>query len=377
MKDTERIGLLQRVLLNWFAANRRPLPWRETYSPYATWIAEVMLQQTQMERGVSYFLRWMERFPTVQSVAEADDTSLLKAWEGLGYYSRARNIKKAAQALVTQHGGALPQDMEALKALPGIGPYTAGAIASTAFNMAVPCVDGNVERVLSRVFDIDSPVKAEPAKSRIRELAEALIPQGQARDLNQSLMEFGALVCRKKPLCGHCPVCAANSRLCESLHVGVVDDRPVPGRKVSVRQVEVANGLLVREGKVFVQQRENEGVWAGLWEFPGGGLELDESPEETVVREWREEVDFAVRPLAELAVVRHAYTSYRVTLHCFSLELVQRCEEPWPVPAVLTEAVDCRWVSPDELDKLPMPAPHRKIADRLFGKNADLSCHSD
>lgn len=366
MTDTERSTLLQNVLLEWFAANKRPLPWREHYSPYATWIAEVMLQQTQMERGVNYFLRWMERFPTVESVAHADDTALLKAWEGLGYYSRARNIKRAAQAVLDLHNGEMPQDPEKLQTLPGIGPYTAGAIASTAFNIPVPCVDGNVERVLSRVFDIDSPVKTEPAKSRIRELATALIPHGKAREFNQSLMEFGALVCRKKPLCGHCPLPAAHQRLCESLRVGVVDDRPKPGRKAIIRAVEVANGLLVREGRIFVQQREPEGIWAGLWEFPGGRLEPGEHPRQTVTREWREELDFAVRPVAEFAVVRHAYTSYRVTLHCFTLELETTCTDPWPAPPALREAVDWRWVLPRELEALPMPAPHRKIADKLF-----------
>ena len=181
MNDTQRFTLFRKGLLRWFAENRRPLPWRADYTPYRTWIAEVMMQQTQMDRGVQYFLRWMERFPDVAAVAAAPEEDLLKAWEGLGYYRRARNIQAAARVIMERHGGNFPTSYADILALPGVGPYTAGAIASTAYNEEVPCVDGNVERVLSRVFDIDTPVKEEPAKSRIRELAQALIPRGEAR----------------------------------------------------------------------------------------------------------------------------------------------------------------------------------------------------
>lgn len=366
MNDAQRIAVLQPELLRWFAEHGRDLPWRRHYDPYAVWIAEVMMQQTQMDRGVLYFERWMQRFPDIASVAEASPDDLLMAWEGLGYYSRVRNLQAAARALMDRHGGRIPSDPAALAALPGIGPYTAGAIASTAFNVPVVCVDGNVERVLARVFDLDSPVKAEPVRSRIRELAEALIPSGQARLFNQALMEFGALVCRKKPLCAECPLPRVHEGLCESLHVGVVDDRPVPGRRVTVTQIEVANGLLVRNGRVFVQRRENEGVWAGLWEFPGGGVESGEVPEQTVVREWAEELDFAVRVVRKAEVIRHAHTTYRVTLHCYFIELVDEYGEDWPAPPALREAVEWRWVTPDELRGLPLPAPHRKIADLFF-----------
>ena len=166
MNDTQRFTLFRKDLLLWFAENRRPLPWRADYTPYRTWIAEVMMQQTQMDRGVQYFLRWMERFPDVAAVAAAPEEDLLKAWEGLGYYRRARNIQAAARVIMERHGGNFPTSYADILALPGVGPYTAGAIASTAYNEEVPCVDGNVERVLSRVFDIDTPVKEEPAKWR-------------------------------------------------------------------------------------------------------------------------------------------------------------------------------------------------------------------
>lgn len=274
MNDTQRFTLFRKDLLRWFAENRRPLPWRADYTPYRTWIAEVMMQQTQMDRGVQYFLRWMERFPDVAAVAAAPEEDLLKAWEGLGYYRRARNIQAAARVIMERHGGNFPTSYADILALPGVGPYTAGAIASTAYNEEVPCVDGNVERVLSRVFDIDTPVKEEPAKSRIRELAQALIPKGEARNFNQGLMELGALVCRKKPECERCPLAG----LCESRHLGIQNERPVPGKKAAVTQIEVVCGVLLHEGKVFIQRRNEKDVWGGLWEFPGGCVEPGETP---------------------------------------------------------------------------------------------------
>lgn len=353
--------ILSERLLDWFEKHRRPLPWREHYEPYATWIAEVMLQQTQMERGVAYFERWMSLFPQVRDVAEADEATLLGAWEGLGYYRRARNIQAAARVIMERHDGQFPSSHADILALPGIGPYTAGAIVSTAFNEPTPCVDGNVERVLSRVFDVDAPVKTTAAAARIRKLAAMLIPHGRARDFNQALMEFGALVCRKKALCAACPL----TDLCAAHHLGIVSERPVPGRKVTTQAIEVVTGILEREGKVFIQRRLDEGVWAGLWEFPGGCVEQGETPEAAVVREWSEELDFRVRVLAPITVIRHGYTTYRITLHCFRLAL-DGVNEPHPGPPALREATAWQWAFPDELERFPMPAPHRKLADFLL-----------
>ncbi len=359
--DTDaRFAFLQQALLDWFAAHRRPLPWREHYTPYSTWIAEVMMQQTQMERGVAYYRRWMERFPDAAAVAEAPEEDLLKAWEGLGYYRRARNIQAAARVIMTRYKGRFPSSPEALRALPGIGPYTAGAIASTAFNRPVPCVDGNVERVLSRLFDIDSPVKTEPAKSRILDLAIRLIPEGRARDFNQALMELGALVCRKKPLCEACPV----RQVCEALRLGIAEERPVAGRRAGVVPVEAVTGVLLHETKLFIQRRLDEGVWAGLWEFPGGCIESGETPEQALIREWREELDFEVDPGEKITVLRHGYTTYRITLHCFLIRFRSPLP-PCPEPPALREASAYRWISPEELDGFPLPAPHRKLADLL------------
>ncbi len=357
MNDAASLALFQQAILKWFAIHRRPLPWREDYTPYRTWIAEVMMQQTQMDRGVVYFQRWMERFPDIASVAVAPEEDLLKAWEGLGYYRRVRNIQAAARAVMERHGGVFPEDHAAILALPGIGPYTAGAIASTAFNQEIPCVDGNVERVLSRVFNIATPVRQEPARGRILRLARDLIPTGQARDFNQALMELGALVCRKTPACPDCPL----RETCESRRLGIAETRPVPPPRAAIIRVDMAAGVLTCGGRVFVQRRKQGDVWGGLWEFPGGCVEPGEKPEQAVVREWREETGFATRVVKPLEVIRHAYTNHRVTLHAFLLELEDSAE--WPPPPVLTEAEAWQWLPIENIADIPLPAPHRKLAE--------------
>jgi A/G-specific adenine glycosylase len=306
----------------------------------------------------------MERFPDIRSVAEADEDAILHAWEGLGYYSRARNLRRAARQIMERHQGVFPSEAEAIHALPGIGPYTAAAVASIAFNRRLACVDANVERVLARLFDIGSPIKAKAGAARVRHLAEALLPE-RPREHNQALMELGALVCRKKPLCAECPLASC----CRSLHLGIVHERPVPGAKRRSISISIVCGVLRAGDKVFVQRRRDGDVWAGLWEFPGGMIDAHESPQQAVVREFAEETAFAVRVARELGIIRHAYTRYRVTLHCFELALdvpASAADNP-PAPPILAAATNWRWLTPEELGALAMPAAHRKLADKLFG----------
>ncbi|WP_291438591.1 A/G-specific adenine glycosylase [Desulfovibrio sp.] len=355
---------LQNALLDWFAVHQRALPWRNSYTPYEVWISEVMLQQTQMERGVSYFIRWMERFPDIAALAAAHEEDVLRMWEGLGYYSRARHILAAARKIMAEHNGAFPRDPAAIRTLPGVGPYTAGAIASIAFEEKLPCVDANVERVVSRIFDVDSPVKQEPAASVIHQWALRLVPEGKARAHNQAMMELGALVCRKKPRCASCPLEA----FCISRHLGIEDQRPVPGKRATVIPVNAVTGVLRRGKKVFVQKRPTSGVWGNLWEFPGGRVEEGESPEQAVVREFMEETGFTVSVAARHGIIRHGYTTYRLTLHCFGLDLAAHGKDCTPAPPVLTAATQYRWASPQELEELAMPAAHRKLADSLFSQ---------
>ena len=348
---------ISNQLLGWFARNKRPLPWRIDCSPYEIWISEVMLQQTQVETVIPYYLRWLKRFPNVEAIAEAPEDEILKHWEGMGYYARAQNIQKTARILVSECAGEFPVDHQAILRLPGIGPYTAGAIMSLAFNQDVPAVDGNVERVLARLFDIKTPVKERETRALIWTLAQGLIPKGEARNFNQALMELGAVVCTPKtPSCSACPI----DRYCASLRLGIVQDRPVPAMKKRTVAVEAALGILVRRGRIFIQKRGGSGLMPGLWEFPGGKIRAGESPEQALVREFSEELGIKIRPLRKIAVIKHQYTSFRVTLHCFFCRASDEHQEP-----VLRAAVASRWVTTEEIAQFAFPAANGKLLKRL------------
>ncbi len=350
------------LLLDWFAAEKRDLPWRRDYAPYAVWVSEVMAQQTQMDRVVPYFNRFMDRFPDVAALARADETDVLKTWEGLGYYSRARNLQAAARRVVERHGGVFPADLPSIRDLPGVGDYTAGAVASIAFGQDVVAVDANVMRVLARVRDIDAPVREPAGKARVLEEAQRLLPAGRARDFNQALMELGALVCRPKtPDCPNCPV----RPVCQAAHLGIVADRPVLSQTKDITPLLVATGVLAHAGRIFIQKRLPKGAWGNLWEFPGGRIEDGETPDAAVVREYAEETAFETRVAHKLAVIRHGYTTYRVTLHCYLLRLSDRYgADALPSPE-LTAAQESLWVTPEELARYAFPAGHRKLIDQL------------
>ena len=364
---------LTEALLEWFRRNKRPLPWRDGYAPYHVLVSEFMLQQTQMDRAAVYFERWLQRFPTLASLAAADPEEALKAWEGLGYYSRVRNLHAAAQIIVREHGGRVPDRLEALRALPGVGAYTAGAILSIAFNRPAIAVDANVERVFARIFDVAAPVKSIVAAGFIRRMAKTLIPEERARDFNQALMEFGALVCGKKPRCAICPL----NRFCQAHRLGITAERPVPGKKVKYAMLETVTGVLVRDSRIFIQKRLDSGVWAGFWEFPGGRLEEGETPEQALVREFAEETEFRVRPAQYLGLVRHAYTRYKIVMHCFICVLdpdpagqAVSCATGldaagFPEPK-LHAATAYRWIEAGDIDGFTLPAGHRQLVDAWF-----------
>ncbi len=357
MTAAKEAGIQEKLIL-WFEAAHRDLPWRRSYDPYAVWISEIMLQQTQVKTVLPYFDRWMRRFPDVHSVAEAPEEEILKHWEGLGYYSRARNIRKAAQILVREHRGTLPRDHRALIRLPGIGRYTAGAILSVAFNDDHPLVDGNVERVLARVYDLETPLGEPGTKGILWRLAERLVPPGRARLFNQGLMELGALICLpKNPRCPDCPI----QDECASLKAGTVGVRPVPARKRAPSPIEVAVGILVRDdGRVLIQKRPPTGLMAHLWEFPGGKVGEGERPDAALVREFREELELRVHRLDRITTLRHSYTSFRVTLHAFFCEPAGNGQTPVP-----HAAVEVRWVSLEDLSRHAFPAANQKLIRML------------
>ncbi len=346
-------------LLTWIAQGRRDLPWRRRRDPYAVWIAEIMLQQTQATAVIPFFERWLERFPDVQALAAAKLDDVLKAWEGLGYYARARNLHRAAQLIVAQHGGQLPEDRQALLALPGIGAYTAGAILSLAFGRAEPVLDGNVRRVLCRVFDIAEDVSAPRVVRHLWELAAALVaaaPPGRAGDLNEGLMELGALVCLpRKPACSSCPL----AELCLARARGTQAVRPVKRAVPRTPHYDaVAAVIQDAAGRYLLVQRQAEGLLGGLWGFPGGTATQGEALDAALLRTVAEQTGIEVRPAARLQPIKHAYTHFRITLHPFRAEHI--AGEPRPL-----RCAEVRWAAAADLAAYPFPVTDRKIAAQI------------
>ena len=350
--------LLASALLDWFAQHKRPLPWRERYSPYEVWISEVMLQQTQMERGVAYFQRWMKRFPDIRSVAEASEEEILHHWEGLGYYRRARFLHQAAKAVAEHHGGELPGSREALAALPGLGAYTVDAILSIAFQQDVVPVDANVERVFSRLLDIDLPIRKKQAAEIVKREALHLLPAGKARDYAQALMEFGALVCGKSPRCAECPL----SPWCEARRLGVEKERPVKEKPAEVIPVTSAHAVILCEKHVLLVQRPVTGLWGNMWEFPGVDFVSGE-PLDALLSALAS-LGLCAEVLAPLGTVSHGYTNHRLTAHFFRLAL----DEGLAMQDISEKLGDTphRFVRWDSTGELAMPAHHRKMAERYF-----------
>jgi A/G-specific adenine glycosylase len=350
----------QQALISWFHTEQRPLPWRRDYIPYKIWISEIMLQQTQMERATLFFDRWLQQFPDIYTLAGADEDLVLKCWEGLGYYSRARNIHKCARIIVREHDGVIPSDQKSLLALPGIGPYTAGAIASIAYNLPAPLVDANIGRLFARLFNIDTPLSQ--AQKLLWQKAEELVPEEQARSFNQGLMELGALICTpKKPACSKCPLIS----FCIAHRDDLVGERPILQKGNAQLTIEMATGILPhphQDGRFFIQQRLADDVWGGLWEFPGGRLKPEEQPEQAVIREFLEETGFTVQVDKKITTTIHFYTRYKVILHCFLCTLAACHSSEPPVP-LLAAAQQYRWVSFAGLDDFAFPAGHRKLIE--------------
>ncbi|MCF8057457.1 MAG: A/G-specific adenine glycosylase [Desulfocapsa sp.] len=356
---------LNQSLLCWFSEQQRDLPWRHTYEPYQVWISEIMLQQTQMDRVTVFFRRWMDAFPDLATLANSSEQSVLKSWEGLGYYSRARNILKCAKVLLKEHQGKIPASRKQLLALPGIGPYTAGAIASIAYNRDVPVVDANIERIFARLLNIDLIPGTPEAKKLFWKKAGELLPRGEARNFNQALMELGALVCRpKNPNCPICPV----AEHCLALKYDIIQERPTAKKSKTVIPIDMATGILHHNGLLFIQQRLADDVWGSLWEFPGGRIKKNEQPEQTVIREFLEETELRVEVESKITTTIHHYTRYKVTLHCYLVKLAQSGNAP-----VLHAAQDFSWLPFEDLRNFAFPAGHRKLIN--FIKASGFNFH--
>ncbi len=340
-----------RRLLAWAETALEPLPWRGQGDPYRVWVAEIMLQQTRRQAVIPYYRRFLERFPTVQALAAADLADVLRAWEGLGYYARARALHAAARRVVEEFGGQLPAERRALLSLPGIGAYTAGAILSLAFGQDEPVLDGNVRRVLCRL----AWVREDPGRpSVVRDLwatARALLVSGRAGRVNEALMELGATVCL--PRAPHCPACPL-AGLCRAHAAAAEESVPVRRPRPPLPHHQVTAAVIVQQGRLLLAQRHQDDLLGGLWEFPGGTCAEGEELAACLRREIAEElgVEIAVGPL--LAALPHAYTHFRLTLHAFLCRLT----------AGTPQALDCaawRWVTPSEAAGLPMSVLDRRV----------------
>lgn len=345
---------LQSTLLTWYQHQGRNLPWRQTRDPYAIWISEIMLQQTQVKTVIPYYQHWLAQFPTVVNLAEADQQAVLKAWEGLGYYARARNLHRAAQIIVEQYKGQFPQTFAAVVALPGIGRTTAGGILSAAFNQAVPILDGNVKRVLARLVALKQP----PSKALVQlwNLSQSLLPDDNPRDFNQALMDLGATLCTKhRPACLLCPwqvSCAAYNQNVQ-LEVPMTETRsPLPHKQIGVGVV------WDDQGQVLIDRRPQKGLLGGLWEFPGGKIEPGETVEACIRRELQEELAIEVEVGDHLITIEHTYTHFKVTLNVFHCRHLDG--NPQPI-----ECDEVRWVKISSLEQFPFPKANTQIIDAL------------
>ncbi len=344
-------------LIAWYAQHARSLPWRGLNDPYAIWVSEIMLQQTRVEAVIPYFTRWMERFPTIQELARSSEQEVLRMWEGLGYYSRARNLHRAARQVVDQMGGEFPRNLTDLIRLPGVGRYTASAIASIAFGMDTPALDGNIRRVLARLFNVTAPARSPQGERRLWELAAANLPPGKAGEYNQALMDLGATICTpQKPACDRCPI----RQFCQARQLGVQEERPVKLQK-PVTPHYIVTAAVIRSGEhVLLAQRPKNGLLGGLWEFPGGKLQTGENLIECLQREIREELGAEICVHQEIGVYRHAYTHFRVTLHAYHCNL-----KDGALPRPL-QVEDLCWASLAALKDYPMGKIDRLIARDLI-----------
>jgi A/G-specific adenine glycosylase len=351
----KEVSLLRQRLIRWYQKNQRQLPWRQTCNPFYIWISEVMLQQTQVKTVISYYLKFIHRFPDIKRLARADLQEVLKIWEGLGYYARARNLHRAAKIVLDRYSGEIPAARQEFCRLPGVGPYIASAVLSIAYRCPYAVVDGNVKRVLSRLFLIDLPVNQTSSLKTFSQIASGLLHTRRPDIFNQAMMELGAVVCRSfNPLCNTCPLmknCRALKKQLVARYPRRIQTKPVPTYHIAV-------GVVYKKDRVLITRRRPEGLLGGLWEFPGGKRGKKENAEQACIRELKEEVNLNVKIDAFITRVKHAYTHLKVVLDVFRCSYVSGRIR-------LNGPVDYRWIRLSEIDAYPFPKANLKFIPLL------------
>ena len=349
-----------KLLTKWYVDNCRQLPWRLDASPYYTMVCEFMAQQTQINTLIPYYKRWLKQFPTVHDVAKADEDTILKAWEGLGYYSRARNLHKACKIISNEYNGNVPDTYDELIKLPGIGPYIAAAIASIAFDQPIPVVDGNVLRVVTRFLGLSDDISKQKTKDMIQ---QKLVPQIKTVDpssFNQGVMELGALICTpQNPKCPNCPI----KGLCYAFNYQEVDKFPVKPKKEKTPHYTVVVGIIKNDNDEYlITKRKKDQLLGGLWEFPGGKVKDKETYEGALARELKEELSILPDITTKLCSVKHAYSHFKVTIHAFM------CHSN-DTNIQLASADDHQWILIDSFDDFAFPKANKVIIENLIAFN--------
>lgn len=346
----------RRRLLKWYRANARDLPWRNTHDPYRIWISEIMLQQTQVETVKPYYGRFLKTFPNVRKLAAAKETQVLRLWEGLGYYRRARQLHAAAKQIVAEHKGKFPDTFEAVQALPGIGRYTAGAILSFAHDQQLPIVEANTLRLYSRLLAMHEDPRRRSGQDRLWEFAAAILPRTKCGEANQALIELGSQICRpKEPLCETCPVVAN----CAAFRDGCVEAVPMKAGKTNYENVTEAAVVIRHQGHVLLRQCQATERWAGLWDFPRCRVELKQNAarKREIATTLQDLIGHGVRVGELIATMDHAVTRFRISLLCYEGELFHSDK-------VLSPSQE--WVSLDELEEYPLSVTGRKLSRLLL-----------
>ncbi|MFC7393956.1 A/G-specific adenine glycosylase [Scopulibacillus cellulosilyticus] len=348
-----KINQFNKDLIQWFYQNKRDLPWRQTKNPYYIWISEVMLQQTQVDTVIPYYQRFITQYPTPEDLASAEEEAVLKTWEGLGYYSRARNLQKGVREVVEEYQGRVPNNKKDILSIKGIGPYTAGAVLSIAYDQAEPAVDGNVMRVLSRIFLIDDDITKQKTRRLFEEIIYNIISETDPSAFNQGLMEIGALICKpKQPKCDQCPI----AKHCRAFDEGVQTEYPVKKKKTPPKPLFFA-ALVLRDkaGKFLIRKRPEQGLLANLWEFPMVPLESLQTDTNKAVQDYiKKNYDLSIQINNTEMSIQHTFTHLKWHLNLFTGMI-----DKTPVKE------GGKWVSLKELEKFPFPVSHQKIVDKI------------